>query len=278
MRQSLVLVLVLAALVLMPKEHATQAQPDATPSPAATVSATSTPSPTPSPTAKPIPPVIYLGDSVTQGAFASTPRNMYVWRVYYELKRRGIDPTNDVKWSFDPYSDLINARAIAGQHRQWVFVEVGVHWASFTEAEFREVYGAMLDCLAGGSVRVVVGTIPWLNWPADQPLYQKMATFSQIVREEAAKRGVAVADLWAYTNRNPDAVSRPGQLCFMSATCHGDDYHPGDVGHALIAAAYGAAIDVALSQALPHAIGGCNIDPYLDALASGKPIPFSSGP
>jgi hypothetical protein len=215
-----------------------------------------------------------MGDSVTMGAFASTPEKMYVWLVHDELRRRGIDPTNDVVWSMDPYADLTNARRIASQHRQFIFVEVGVHWSIFDEAQFRELYGSMLDCLAGSGARIIVGTIPWLNWPADQPLYNQMALFSQIIREEAAKRGIAVADLWAYTDKNPDAISRPSQSCFMSPDCHGDDYHPSDVGHALIAAAYASALNTALAQPLPHGSGRCDFDTYLDALAKGQPVPL----
>lgn len=152
MRQALVLVLTLAALLLMPKEHAF---------PVSSVADTSPASGTP--TATPFPPVAFLGDSVTEGAFASTPEKMYVWLVHNELERRGIDPTNDVTWSFDPYSDLVNARKIASQHREWVFVELGVHWESLNPSEFREVYGAMLDCLGGTGAHVIVGTIPGLT-------------------------------------------------------------------------------------------------------------------
>ncbi len=275
MRQALVLVLTLAALLLMPKEHAPPAGSVADAPPTASATTTSV-SATPTSTPTPPPPVAYLGDSVTEGAFVSAPENMYVWRLYHELQRRGIDPTNDVTWSFDPYSDLANARRLASEHRKWIFVEVGVHWASFNEAQFREVYGAMLECLAGSGARVIVGTIPWLNWPADQPLYNQMARFSQIIREEAAKRGIAVADLWAYTDKNPDAISRPSQPCFASPDCHGDDYHPGDVGHALIAAAFASALNVALAQPLPHGSGRCDFDGYLDALAKGQAIPLRS--
>jgi len=269
MRKSLVFILILVALLLMPKEHA-----DIPGYAADAGSSSPTPSPpsTPVPTATPVPPVVFIGDSVTMGAFASTPDNAFVMRVDNDLKARGIDATNDCVWTLDPYSDLRNAQRVAGEHRQLIILEVGVHWAAFDAAQFRELYGSMLDCLAGSGARLVVGTIPWLNWQPDTPSYFEMAFNSQIIREEAAKRGIPVADLWAATDRRADAISRPGQSCFLAATCQGDNYHPSDIGHALIAEAYARALDVALaSPPHPHE-ERCDFDAYLDALAKGEPV------
>jgi hypothetical protein len=264
MRQSLILLVVLGALLLMPKERTHQAgYASGTP-----------PSPTSTsvPTATPVPPVVFMGDSVTMGAFASTPDNAFVVRVDNDLKARGIDATNDCVWTLDPYSDLKNAKRVAGEHRQLIILEIGVHWAAFDAAQFRELYGSMLDCLAGSGARLVVGTIPWLNWQPGTPSYFEMAFDSQIIREEAAKRGIPVADLWAVTDLRADAISRPDQPCFTGPTCRGDNYHPGDVGHALIAEAYSRALDTALANPPPPSEGRCDFDAYLDALAKGEPV------
>jgi len=212
------------------------------------------------------------------GAFASTTDNIFVVRVHNDLKTRsGIDPTNDVVWTMNPYDDLVNARRIAAEHRKLAIVELGVHWAAFDATQFREIYGAMLDCLAGSGATVVVGTIPWLNWRPDSPVYFEMAYFSQIIREEAAKRGIAVADLWAATDLREDAISRPGQPCFMAPNCEGDNYHPSDIGHALIAEAYIRALDAALANPPPPNDGRCDFGKYLNALANARPVP-GAGP
>jgi len=220
--------------------------------------------------------VVFIGDSVTMGAFVSTPENMFAVRVQHDLRARGLDATSDSEWTLDPYSDLLASRRIAASHRKLIIVELGVHWAAFDAAQFREVYGAMLDCLAGSGATVVVGTIPWLNWRPDTPAYFEMAFFSQIIRQEAAKRGIAVADLWAATDRREDAISRPDQACFTGPTCRGDNFHPGDVGHALIADAYSRALDVALASPPPVSAGRCEFDGYLSALAQGKPVPVNT--
>jgi hypothetical protein len=265
MRQSLILLVVLGALLLMPKEHTHQAG----------YAAGTPPSPTSTPVAPvpTVPPVVFIGDSVTMGAFVSTPENMFVVRVQRDLRARGLEATNDTEWTLDPYSDLLAARKAAASHRKLIIVELGVHWAAFDAAQFREVYGAMMDCLAGSGATVVVGTIPWLNWRPDSPVYFEMAYYSQIIRQEAAKRGIAVADLWAATDRRADAISRPDQPCFTEPTCRGDNYHPGDVGHALIAEAYTRALDAALANPPRPNDGRCNFDKYLNALGNGLPVP-----
>jgi len=259
MRQSLILVLILGALLLMPKEHTDPAGH------AADASSL--------PTATPVPPVLFMGDSITMGAFVSAPENMFIVRVQRYLKTRGLDATNDTVWTLDPSSDLRAAQKIAASHRRLIIVEIGVHWAAFDAVQFREVYGAMLDCLAGSGATVVVGNIPWLNWPPGTPVYFEMAYYSQIIREEAARRGIAVADLWAATDRRDDAISRPGQPCFASPDCEGDNFHPNDTGHALIAAAFEKALDVALAGPPPANNGRCDFDAYLSALANGRPVP-----
>jgi lysophospholipase L1-like esterase len=260
MRQVLVLLIVVAAVLLMPRGHAIP-ESHADPPEIATD--------------EPALPVVFMGDSVTMGAFASTPEDMFVWRVRRDLESRGIDARNDSIWSLEPYDDLVNAKRVAESHRQLIILEIGVHWYGFSSSEFREVYGALLDCLNGNGARLVIGTIPWLNWEQGDWMYNKMSELSQIIREEGAKRGIEVADLWAATVGREDAISHPDEPCFVRPACWGDDYHPGDVGHALIAEAYSKALDVALAKPPPAATGGsCDFDAYLRALKSGELAPI----
>jgi lysophospholipase L1-like esterase len=260
MRKLLTIVLVLGALLLLPREHPYHGD--------SAIDASSTEAA--------VAPVFFIGDSITMGAWVSTPDRMFVSQVRDYLQSRGVDATDDAAWTLDPLDDLRSVEKAAASRRNLIIVEVGVHWSTFNAAQFRDLYGTLLDCLAGSGARVVVGTIPWLNWPPDTPLYLQMASYSQIIREEAERRGVVVADLWAATNGRADAISRPGQKCFSSPACEGDNFHPGDTGHALIALAYDAALDAALASAPPHSIAGCNLSPYIEALASGRTIPIQS--
>jgi len=65
--------------------------------------------------------------------------------------------------------------------------------------------------------------IPWLLW--DERHAAKAVTYNQIIQEEAAARGIPVADAW-------QPLKACGQPCFSS-----DNVHPNDQGHRLIAAA-----------------------------------------
>ncbi|MCJ7492540.1 MAG: hypothetical protein MUP15_10405, partial [Dehalococcoidia bacterium] len=65
MRQSLILLVVLGALLVTP---------------GCSTGTPPSPTSTPEATATPVPPVVFIGDSVTMGAFVSTPENMFVVR------------------------------------------------------------------------------------------------------------------------------------------------------------------------------------------------------
>jgi hypothetical protein len=265
MRQLLVLLMAVAAFLLMPGGHVLRGS-SADPTDSA-VNQTNTAA------AETSLPVVFMGDSVTMGAFASTPENMFVWHVRRDLESRGVDARNDTVWTLEPYDDLVNAQRVAESHRKLIVLEIGVHWSAFEPGEFREVYGSLLDCLSGSGARLVIGTIPWLNWQPGSKMYTKMSDLSRIIREEGAKRGIAVADLWAATVGREGAISRPDQRCFIQPTCRGDNYHPSDTGHALIAEAYSKALDVALAAPPAAAGGSCDFDRYLRALSSGELAP-----
>lgn len=213
-------------------------------------------------------PVVFMGDSVAWGAWASSWDHAFVSLVRDDLKSRGIDDPFELLITMTAYNDLASSQKAANRYRSLIIVEVGVHWADVYESgQFRQLYGMMLDCLQGSGATVVVGTIPWLGWEPVTAQYAKMRLFSQIIREEASKRGIAVADLWAATDKREEALSQPGQPCLMGGVmgrgCDGDGYHPGDIGHALIAKAYAKALDVALANPPTYQYANrCNYNEY----------------
>ena len=222
-------------------------------------------------------PVVFMGDSITMGAWVSSKQDMFVNRVWQALQARGVQGPAESLWTLDAFTDLPTAQKAAVQDRKLIIVEVGVHWAAvFDDAGFRQAYGAMLDCLQGSGAVVVVGTIPWLGWAPDDPVYAEMSRFSEIIREEAAKRDISVADLWAATDGREDALSRPNEACFSAPGCHGDNHHPGDIGHALIARSYIQALESALVNPpdRPYEFR-CNFDQYLRFLADAASAPVT---
>ena len=111
-----------------------------------------------------------------------------------------------------------------------IVIEHGVHAITASDkevskdpAEFRRLYGALLDKALSLTPEVVVVNIPFLLW--DERHAAKAEVYNQILQEEAAARGIPVADAW-------EPLKTCGQPCFSS-----DNVHPNDQGHRLIAAA-----------------------------------------
>ena len=109
-----------------------------------------------------------------------------------------------------------------------IVIEHGIHAITASDkevskdpAEFRRLYGALLDKALSLSPEVIVVNIPWLLW--DERHAAKAEAYNQIIQEEAAARGIPVADAWG-------PLKGCGQPCFSA-----DNVHPNDEGHRLIA-------------------------------------------
>ncbi|MDP9237547.1 MAG: Ig-like domain-containing protein [Chloroflexota bacterium] len=178
--------------------------------------------------------IVFVGDSITDGAGASAPDSTFV-----QLLRQRLDYARFAKGPNDydsvisalggQFIDLRFSQDIGRQPRSLVVVEVGAHSVvednSLSSREFRIGYGLMLDCLQGTGGTIVVSTVPWLGWDQANPLYAHAAERSTIIREEAASRGIPVADLWNALKDRRDLLSP-------------DQFHPNDAGHQLIADLY----------------------------------------
>ena len=194
--------------------------------------------------------IAFLGDSLTLGANASTPSKTFVSLVTGFIDERSSDEQRSEFLSFDPLTDA-NVAAQAMQHnRRFVIIEFGVHAAideSISPDQFRQIYGSILDCVTGDGTIVIAGTVPWLGWAAITPTYERADLFSQIIAQEAAKRQVAVADLWNATKLRLNLISTPQERTFLGVG-HGDNLHPNDAGHAVIAKTYEDVLAVELAN------------------------------
>jgi len=194
--------------------------------------------------------IAFIGDSLTLGGNVSYPSRDFVSLVTAYIDSRSGDEQRSAFLSFDPATDRIAAAQAMQHDRRFVIIELGVH-AVINEAissdEFRQIYGTLLDCVTGGSTIVVAGTIPWLEWAAIDPIYERADLFSQIIAQEAAKRQVAVADLWAATKLRLNLISTPQDRTFLGSG-RGDNLHPNDAGHAVIAQTYEQALAAELAN------------------------------
>lgn len=187
---------------------------------------------------------VFLGDSITLGMAASNRSNTFVSLLTQDLDRRGVHEKTGEFISVDPARSLAVAAHAMKKDRSFVFIEFGVHAAvdeRITPDVFRQGYADILDCVVGDGTIVVAGTVPWLGWAPDNPVYSRAEEFSQIISQEAAKRDVAVADLWSATKLRTELISTPQDYAFLEPY-HGDGFHPGDAGHAVIASVYAKAL------------------------------------
>ena len=188
--------------------------------------------------------IAFIGDSLTLGAAASTPSKTFVSLVTGFLDERSPKEQRSAFLSFDPATDLTAAQQAMQHDRRFVIIEIGIHAVgdeAISPDQFRQTYASILDCVTGDGTIVIAGTVPWLGWAAVTPTYERADLFSQIIAQEAAKRQVAVADLWSATKLRLNLISTPQDRTFLGVG-HGDKFHPNDAGHAVIAQVYEQAI------------------------------------
>ena len=194
--------------------------------------------------------IAFIGDSLTLGGLASAPNLTFTSLISQHLDREGVKEEARFFLSFEPGTDIIATRNAVKQDRRFIIIELGAHAAvdqQLSYGDFRSMYGSLLDCVTGGDAIVVAGTVPWLGFAAGSTDYQRADALSQIITEEAAKRRVAVADIWSAMKLRVDLISTPQEKSFLSPG-HGDDLHPNDSGHAVIAQLYEKAIDAELAN------------------------------
>ena len=164
--------------------------------------------------------VAFTGDSLTRGD-NSTGSVGFAGFLSQDL---GWQPVRCV------WFHISEATAKLGQvgPTQIIIIEHGIHAITASDkevskdpAEFRRLYGELLDKAQSLSPEVVVVNIPFLLW--DERHAAKAEVYNQILQEEATARGIPVADAW-------EPLKACGQPCFSS-----DNVHPNDRGHRLIA-------------------------------------------
>lgn len=184
--------------------------------------------------------IAFIGDSLTEGGNASSQANSFVSLVTSYLVERSPKEQRSLFLSFDPLKDPSVAAKAMQHDRRFVIIELGVHAVvddAISPEQFRQLYASILDCVTGDGTIVIAGTIPWLGWAAVTPAYERADLFSQIIAQEAEKRQVAVADLWSATKLRLNLISTPQDHTFRGSG-HGDNLHPNDAGHAVIAQTY----------------------------------------
>jgi lysophospholipase L1-like esterase len=187
--------------------------------------------------------IVFFGDSLTAGLHASTPDTSY-----RQLLLKRLAGTRDAGTSFafiqDPLGLLDDAQTkvplVLAARPTLIFLELGHHeiWADETQvARFESRYADILDRLLRSGADVVPSTLAWLGAEPGSFAYDASLHINDTIRRLSDERGLVVADLWSLTERRPELLSRPEDISFVEPYS-GDDLHPNDAGHHVLADAF----------------------------------------
>jgi lysophospholipase L1-like esterase len=180
--------------------------------------------------------ILVLGDSLTDGCCATsitrTFRYLLADKLGADLGGAGLRNLPTVALSFD-------------KHVAWgadlIVLEVGINDAIrfgpnlIAEEEYPAAYGALLDRMIATGATVVVVT-PFAVVRRGTEHYPALLRYRQYILDEAAKRpGVIIADVWAATEQCRECRSKADTVTAFAPLYRGDDFHPGDEGHRVIA-------------------------------------------
>lgn len=185
-------------------------------------------------TVPPIPErLLILGDSLTSGLYATheqaTFASILADKLAMHLARKGI---GNLPGAVDAWSNL----------KPWkpalVVIEVGLNDVSrgtLTDSEWLAMYIGLLDDIINSGAKPVACTMFWGGIKETHPNYGRYVKYNQMIRDAAAKKGALLVDLWGITSGCEECISKQEVASYWQPHFHGDNFHPSDAGHALIA-------------------------------------------
>lgn len=179
--------------------------------------------------------VLVLGDSLTNGLYATHEQATFVSQIGektgYQMARRA-------------GSTLPTIVSIWNEVKVWkpdiVIIEIGLNDVSkgtLTIDEWESTYNNLVVDIKSTNAIVVACTM-FMFAPgreSDIPNLDRYTLFNSSIRKVANAQGINLADLWLATHDCKDCVSRASELSYFGPHYHGDNFHPSDHGHAVIA-------------------------------------------
>jgi lysophospholipase L1-like esterase len=188
------------------------------------------------------PRLLILGDSLTTGCCATsltrTFRYLVAGALDADLGGDGLYNLPTVALNFDKY---------ATWRPDIIVLEVGINDAlhygpnQIAESDYQAAYGALLDRMLAITPRVIVVT-PFAAVGHGDARRAGLLRYRDYILAAATERGLTVADLWAVSDGCVDCKSKTSDSIPFSPVFKGDNFHPGDLGHRLIADTILAAI------------------------------------
>lgn len=178
------------------------------------------------------PRLLVMGDSLTVGLFATSEQNGFKHILAEQLNA-------DLGSCYGP--GLIQIIACWQQYENWhpdiVVIEIGLNDVSNpqqTDTEWRSTYAALVAQIQATGARVVLTTM-FHGVGQSHPNYATYELYNQHIATVAANRGAVVADVWETTRGCAGCISQQGTPSPFAPYWQGDNFHPSDAGHELIA-------------------------------------------
>lgn len=180
-----------------------------------------------------IPPVrnrlLVLGDSLTSGLYASSENATYARLVAdgtrMQLARRFASTLENA---------ITEWQGVKAWQPSLIVLEVGLNDVSkkkYNDTWAADYYALVRDMQDNGAT-VVVATMFWASIQPSHPNYAMYMGVNQVIRNTP---GVIVADVWNATVGCEGCVSASSDASYFAPHYHGDNFHPNDAGHTLIA-------------------------------------------
>lgn len=178
------------------------------------------------------PRLLVMGDSLTVGLFATSEQNGFKHLLASELDA-------DLGSCYGP--GLIQIIGCWQNYQTWqpdiVVIEIGLNDVSNpqqTNTEWRSTYAALVAQIQATGADVVLTTM-FHGVSASHPNYATYELYNQHIATVAANRGTVLADVWQVTEDCLECISQPGIPSPFAPYWAGDNFHPSDAGHELIA-------------------------------------------
>lgn len=175
--------------------------------------------------------LLVMGDSLTGGLYASDDAHMFARLLADDFGAelatcRGTYVHNLLDCELDGFD--------------YIVIEIGLNdvsnWnnGSLPENEWIETYEELVQNAQMAGATVIVATM-FHAVPTALPTYEKYERYNGHIQEIAATTGATFADVWGATKNCQGCISQHWQPSAFPPGYAGDNFHPNDVGHALIA-------------------------------------------
>lgn len=177
--------------------------------------------------------ILVLGDSLASGLYATHEQATYASLI---------GEFTGMKLARRHAATLPAAGTIWEEVKVWspevVILEVGLNDVSsgtMNDPEWRAAYSDLIQRMQGGGARVVACTMFWAGIHANHPNYVRYLHYNEMIRSAAQEQHATLADLWLISDGCEECVSKPGEISYFAPHYAGDNFHPSDRGHELIA-------------------------------------------